>query len=175
MTTDMTAVPAATGDYHLSIDRETAARFRSVMQGFLAETDCCLAAVIERSGAVIVSEETKPPTRVRIPRPDSLGALVAGLFGSTQMLSRQLGDADAPEVICHGEDVHVFLAPLSEEFALMAVFTNRVSVGMIRIQAKQAAESLRGDLSRVLRHATTMAPSTGQMIDEFETPFSRYR
>jgi predicted regulator of Ras-like GTPase activity (Roadblock/LC7/MglB family) len=175
MPADSTNVPAATGDYHLNLTREVADRLRLTMKEFLLETECRLGAVIERSGAVIVSEQNAQAAG-RVPRADSLGALAAGLFGSTQVLASQLGETEAPEVICHGSGLHIFLSPISEEFALLAVFPNRVAVGLVRLQAKRAAAQILADLRTIQRNRTTYAPSTGPVRDEagLENPFLRY-
>ena len=62
-------VPASSGDYHLNITTETAREFRSMMRRFLAETECEVVALIERSGAVI-GNELKPNAAQAAPDPD---------------------------------------------------------------------------------------------------------
>lgn len=172
---DCTSVPSASGDYHLNLSREVAERLRLTMKEFLLETECRMGAVIERSGAVIVSEQNANAAG-RAPRADSLGALAAGLFGSTQALAAQLGETAAPEVICHGSELHIFLSPINEDFALLAVFPNRVAVGLVRLQAKRAAGQILSDLRTIQRNRTTYAASTGAAGEsaELENPFLRY-
>jgi predicted regulator of Ras-like GTPase activity (Roadblock/LC7/MglB family) len=168
-------VPASSGDYQLNLTTESAKRFREAMRSFLDETGCSLGAIIERSGAVIVSEQRPPGNGTKLPRPDSIGALAAGLFASTQMLAGQIGESDSPEVICHGRELHLFVAPLTEEFALLAVFPNRVAVGLIRLQAKKVAAGIMADLRQIIRNVTTLAPSSGSPSpEERENPFLRY-
>lgn len=176
MAADPSNVLSSSGDYHLNLTSDTAARFRELMQEFLDETDCSLAAVIERSGAVIASVEGTPARGVRVPRPDSLGVLTAGLFASTQMMATQMGEDSAPEVLCHGEDLHVFVAPISEEFALLTVFPDRVAVGLVRLHARKVGKSMMEDLSQIVRSQTTLAPSTGAVTesDESDGPFMRF-
>jgi len=177
MSTESTSVPSASGDYHLNLTQEAAEKFRLAMKEFLVATECRMSAVIERSGAVIVSEQNSQAGG-RAPRPDSLGALAAGLFGSTQMLAAQLGEAGPPEVICHGEELHIFLAPISDEFAILAVFPDRVAVGLIRLEAKRAANRILGDLRAIQRNRTTYVAATGAAQDndgdDLENPFLRY-
>lgn len=169
------SVPSSSGDYQLNLTTETAKRFREVMRCFLEETGCSVGAIIERSGAVIVSEQQSPGNGTKLPRPDSMGVLAAGLFATTQMLAGQIGESDSPEVLCHGKDLHIFVAPLSEEFALLAVFPNRVAVGLIRLQAKRVAAAIMADLRQIIRNVTTLAPSSGSASgEERENPFLRY-
>jgi predicted regulator of Ras-like GTPase activity (Roadblock/LC7/MglB family) len=169
------SVPASSGDYQLNLTTDSAKRFREAMHGFLDETGCSLGAIIERSGAVIVSEQRPPGNGAKLPRPDSIGVLAAGLFASTQMLAGQIGESEAPEVICHGRDLHVFVAPLSQEFALLAIFPNRVAVGLIRLQAKRVAAGIMADLRQIIRNVTTLAPATGAApVEDRENPFLRY-
>lgn len=172
---DFSSVPAASGDYHLNLTREVAERLRLTMKEFLLETECRVGAVIERSGAVIVSEQNAGATG-RVPRADSLGALAAGLFGSTQVLASQLGENEAPEVICHGQGLHIFLSPINEDYALLAVFPNRVAVGLVRLQAKKAAAQILSDLGTIQRNRTTYAATTGAAAESggLENPFLRY-
>jgi len=173
--TDPSTVPASSGDYQLNLTTESAKRFREAMRGFLEETGCSMGAVIERSGAVIVSEQRPPGNGAKLPRPDSIGVLAAGLFATTQMMAGQIGEEHAPEVVCHGKDLHIFVAPLSQEFALLAVFPNRVAVGLIRLQAKKVAAGMMADLRQIIRNVTTLAPSSGSPVSEDrENPFLRY-
>lgn len=172
---EFTSVPSASGDYHLNLTRDVAERLRLTMKEFLLETECRVGAVIERSGAVIVSEQNAQAGG-RVPRADSLGALAAGLFGSTQALAAQLGEEEAPEVICHGSGLHIFLSPVNADFALLAVFPNRVAVGLVRVQAKRAAAQILADLGTIQRNRTTYAAATGAAAEEapVENPFLRY-
>jgi predicted regulator of Ras-like GTPase activity (Roadblock/LC7/MglB family) len=172
---DPTAVPASSGDYQINLTSDSARRFREAMCLFLDETGCSLGAVIERSGAVIVTEQRAPGNGVKLPRADAMGALAAGLFATTQMLSQQIGEPEAPEVICHGRDLHLFMAPLSAEFAVLAVFPNRVAVGLIRLQARKLAAGIVADLGRVIRNVTVFAPASGAPAgEERENLFLRY-
>jgi len=173
--TEPSTVPSSSGDYQLNLTTESAKRFRDVMRGFLDETGCSMGAVIERSGAVIVSEQRAPGNGVKLPRADSVGALAAGLFASTQMLAKQVGEPEPPEVICHGRDLHIFVAPLTAEFALLAVFPNRVAVGLIRLQARKVAAAIIADLGQIIRNVTVLAPASGSPSgEERENLFLRY-
>jgi hypothetical protein len=97
------------------------------------------------------------------------------LEASTQMLAGHIGESESPEVICHGRDLHVFVAPLSQEFALLAIFPNRVAVGLIRLQAKRVAAGIMADLRQIIRNVTTLAPATGAPpVEDRENPFLRY-
>ncbi|MEM1296648.1 MAG: hypothetical protein AAGH89_14870 [Verrucomicrobiota bacterium] len=166
-------VPASSGDYHLNITTETAREFRGMMRRFLAETECEVVALIERSGAVIVNE-LKPNAAKAAPDPDSLGVLVAGLFATTQMIAGQLGEESSPEVMCHGEGCHLLVHPVSEEFALLAAFREGVAVGVVRLHAKQVSESMLGHLGQIMRsRATYSAPNEG-VTESSDGPFLQY-
>ncbi len=173
MTADPNSVLASSGDYHLNITTEVAREFREVLRHFLGETECEIVALIERSGAVIVNE-TSPKATGRIPQPDSLGVLVAGLFASTQMIAAQLGERQAPEVLCHGDECHLLVHPVSEEFALLAAYREGVAVGVVRLHARQAAERIVGRLGQIMRSRATYAPTTGGGGEGAEGPFLRY-
>jgi hypothetical protein len=71
--------------------------------------------------------------------------------------------------------LHIFLAPLSDDFALLAVFPNRVAVGLIRFQAKKVAAGITADLGQILRNVTVLAPASGApQTGERENLFLRY-
>lgn len=170
------SVLAQSGDYHLNLTTKLAEGFRSCLRDFLSETDCQMVALIERSGAVIVSEQKEDAAG--LPRGDSLGVLVAGLFAATQMMADMLGNGeDAPEVFCHGTNQHVFLAPVSAEFALIAVFREGVAVGVVRMHAKEAAEKMLGDLRQVVKSRTAYSNSESESSGGGigDGPFSRYK
>ncbi len=172
---DPSTVLSSSGDYQINLTSASATLFREALRGFLDETGCSLGAVIERSGAVLSSEQRPPGNGAKLPRADSIGVLAAGLFASTQMMAEQLGEGDAPEVVCHGKSLHIFVAPLSREFALLAIFPDRVAVGVVRLQAKRLAAAVLPELRQVIRNVTTLAPSTGSPAPgPVEGPFLRY-
>ncbi|MEO0445126.1 MAG: hypothetical protein AAF191_03505 [Verrucomicrobiota bacterium] len=172
-------VISASGDYELRLTQEISDRLGSLMRAFLADTDCRIAAVIERSGAVLVSEVNEAVSG-RVPRTDSLGVLSAGLFGATQMLASQLGEGESPEVVCHGSELHMFLAPITSDFAILAAFPDRVSVAIVRMEAKKVAEQIRVDLVEVVEDRGETPPGSAAaggpvMVDgDPENPFLRY-
>ena len=169
------SILATSGDYNLNITSETSALFREVLHRFLNATECEMVILIERSGAVIVSEENEK-AKAGLPRTDSLGVLAAGLYGATQMMAGQLEDENAPEVFCHGSQQHIYLTPVSEEFALVTVFREGVAVGIVRLNARKAAMELVDNLGQVVKNKTTYAPATGNVEEsgDDEGPFSRY-
>ncbi len=172
------SVLAQSGDYHLNLTTELAQTFRASLQHFLVETECQMVALIERSGAVIVSEQSESASG--LPRGDSLGVVVAGLFAAAQMMADMLGGDETPEVCCHGKSQHVILTPISDEFALIAVFRDFIAVGAVRYQADKVAEKLKDDLRKVVKSHTAYSrgaaegnegEGAGPMTDG---PFSRY-
>ena len=116
-----------------------------------------MVALIERSGAVIANEQAKG---ANVPRADSLGVLSAGLFASTQMMAEQLGEEESPEIFCHGKQHNIFVAPVSAEFALLALFPEGVAVGAVRLHARKAAQTMRNDLQQVVRNRTSYSPTS---------------
>jgi hypothetical protein len=71
--------------------------------------------------------------------------------------------------------MHMFVAPLSPEFALLAVFPNRVAVGLIRLQARKVAAGIMADLGQIIRNVTVLAPASGSPpSEERENLFLRY-
>jgi len=169
------SVLAQSGDYHLNLTTELAQTFRACLKEFLVETDCQMVALIERSGAVIVSEQSD--TAAGLPRGDSLGVVVAGLFAATQMMADMLGGEEAPEVCCHGKAQHVFLTPVSAEFALIAVFRDYIAVGAVRHEALKVAEKLKNDLRQVVKSHTAYSRAAEGGDDAAamsDGPFSRY-
>jgi len=174
MQTEPVSVLATSGDYHLNITSESAQIFREALKGFLQETEGNLVALIERSGAVIVSEENRA-NNVKMPRADTLGVLVAGLYSATQMMAGQLGEASTPEVFCHGPTLNIYLTPVSEEFALYSVFREGVAVGVIRLHARRVAKAILNDLGAIVSNRTTLAATAGNGERvSVSGPFSRY-
>lgn len=176
MASELNPIVSSSGDYHLNLTSETAAAFKEAMSCFLKESGCSMGAIIERSGAIIVSETglvNRPPTAVSL---ETLGVLSAGLFASTQMIAEKLGEENSPEVICHGEESHVFVAPISEEFAVLAVFPDRVAVGLVRMHAKAIAQQVIPVLRQVMKSSTTFSTATGAVVpsDQIEAPFLQY-
>lgn len=169
------SVLATSGDYHLSLTSESAGRFRGALKEFLRQSECEFVALIEHSGAVLLHESSPAAAAAaRRPNPDTLGVLAAGLFGSTQMLARELGESGAPEVFCHGAGRHFFVCPVSETFALLAVFDETVVVGVVRLNAHRAAAIISASLKEVVKSRTGYGEVSSIPTAPAENPFLRY-
>jgi hypothetical protein len=92
------------------------------------------------------------------------------------MMAEQIGEDGAPEVLCHGRELHIFVSPLTREFALLAMFPDRVAVGLVRLQGKKLGSMIGPELRQVIRNVTTLAPATGssQGGERVDSPFLRY-
>lgn len=178
-----TSVLGPSGDYHLNLTSESAGQFEGVLDEFLRQTEADSVALIEHSGAVLSYKAGPAAAGSQQPDTQTIGVLAAGLFGSTQMMAQQLGETGAPEVFCHGAGKHFFCCPVNDNFALMTIFGPNVAVGIIRLNAQRAVETISNSLQQVVRSRTGYGQVTPAVpaaspapapAEAAEGPFMRY-
>ena len=75
---------------------------------------------------------------------------------------------------------HFFVCPVSDNFALLAVFDNNVAVGVVRLNAHRAAETILNSLQEVVKSRTgygqadPAAVSNATVAAAADSPFLKY-
>ena len=149
--------------YDVAIHEEAARRITAVLVHFLGESAALDALLIDRSGQLLVrGAASRPLDDV------SLSALAAGAFSSTAAMARILGEPEFTVLFHQGTRESIHVAAVDDQAILLAIFDGQTTVGMVRLFAKEATESIgailaeaRGRPSRTGVLAAPLGPDEG--------------
>jgi predicted regulator of Ras-like GTPase activity (Roadblock/LC7/MglB family) len=77
-------------------------------------------------------------------KPDiySLAALAAGNYGAVEAMANIIGEDDFSLLFHKGKDLNIHFKTLSNEFLLISIFANVLSLGFLRLIVAEAAEKI---------------------------------
>jgi predicted regulator of Ras-like GTPase activity (Roadblock/LC7/MglB family) len=128
--------------YDVAIHEEAARRIGGVLSHFLSESGAIDALLVDRSGQLMVRGGA-----ARALDDVSLSALAAGAFSSTAAMARILGEPEFTVLFHQGTRESIHVAAVDDRAILLAIFDGQTTVGMVRLFAKEAAESIGSILS----------------------------
>jgi len=122
----------------------------------LAQIEGCLQRVLEKSGAhdILLVKSSGQLLCVcgdqSYEDSEAMAALAAANFGATAAIAQMLGEERFSLLFHRGIKEHIHFAPMGDDYLLVTVFDNRVSLGLIRLHAEQATRRLIQILETVL-------------------------
>ncbi|MFH1138498.1 MAG: roadblock/LC7 domain-containing protein [Pseudomonadota bacterium] len=72
----------------------------------------------------------------------SLAALAAGNFGAVSSMAQLLGEEDFSLLFHKGQKEHIHFSKVSNEFLLITIFGNDISLGFLRLKVGESTEKL---------------------------------
>ncbi len=97
--------------------------------------DCCL--FIDRSGNLIISRGD--PVSMDTP---ALAALTAANFGATEEIARIIGEKNFTLLFHKGEKENVHFSKVGEDFILITIFGQDISLGLVRLKVDEASKAI---------------------------------
>jgi predicted regulator of Ras-like GTPase activity (Roadblock/LC7/MglB family) len=97
--------------------------------------------LIDRSGQLIAHHGNTPGIDML-----SLSALTAANFGATAEIARMLGEEEFTILFHKGRSENVYFSAIGEHVIMVALFDDRTSLGLIRLQINKIV----GELSKIL-------------------------
>jgi len=114
------------------------------LDGFCAQTGVAFCALVDESGAVISSASPRGLAPRNMPE---IGAIAAGAFGATALLSQKLGESGYHGLYQAGKRWHYFLSPVTGDAFLLCVFDGETPVGLVRAGAERDRDALAAALA----------------------------
>jgi predicted regulator of Ras-like GTPase activity (Roadblock/LC7/MglB family) len=101
---------------------------------------------------------------------NALCAVAAGEFSATSELAKMIGQSDSFRYLYHeGPESNVYICRVNPDFFLVVVFDHSVALGMVRVFARKAIESLAD-----VKQTGLEAPGPESFLDvEFSTLLGR--
>jgi predicted regulator of Ras-like GTPase activity (Roadblock/LC7/MglB family) len=126
------------------IYEEDARELAQRLDAFLKASRSSLVILIDRSGQVIAE---RGYSRKR--DAEELAALAAAAFAATEQVARLIGE-NAFSVLFHqGEERNIHLSVVGESALMLTAFDDRTTLGLVRLYASEAAQSLLPVVQRI--------------------------
>jgi predicted regulator of Ras-like GTPase activity (Roadblock/LC7/MglB family) len=93
--------------------------------------------LIDRSGQLIAHEGNTPEIDII-----SLSALTAANFGATAEIARMLGEEEFTLLFHKGRCENVYFSAIGEHVIMVALFDDKTSLGLIRLQINKIVDEL---------------------------------
>ena len=122
---------------NLILTREHVRRLEQILREELLDNGVDHAFVVESSGNLI-TESGKFPIEDILP----LAALSAANFGATESIARLIGAEDFSLLYQKGEKENIHSSRIDKDFFLVTLFSNEVSLGLVRLGSSKAAEKM---------------------------------
>jgi predicted regulator of Ras-like GTPase activity (Roadblock/LC7/MglB family) len=92
----------------------------------------------------------------------ALAALVAGMFSATREVARLVGEQQFSILLQQGEKRHIHISLILDSHMLVVVFEDYRRIGLVRHEARQAAEKIVTEMER--------SPQQGSQSEVIGTP-----
>jgi predicted regulator of Ras-like GTPase activity (Roadblock/LC7/MglB family) len=99
--------------------------------------------VIDNAGCLIVSVGNKPSLDVT-----SLAAVAAANYAATQQIARLIGEQDFVLLFYKGDNESFHFTRVGEEYIIITIFENSLSLGLLRLKIAEAAGVLEKKLPK---------------------------
>ena len=93
--------------------------------------------LIDRSGQLIAQHGSTPGIDIV-----SLSALTAANFGATAEIARMLGEEEFTLLFHKGKNENVYFSAIGEDVIMVALFDDKTSLGLIRLQINKIIDEL---------------------------------
>ena len=129
--------------HDLILEQEDAILLDQCLIRFVEDTGVRIAMLMGRDGYPLAKQGDW--ARVEV---DSLCALSVGAFASSEALARLAGEETFNSIYHQGVRSHVYISLVGESHLLLTVFDYNASAPLVRLQARVAAETIIGTLTR---------------------------
>jgi predicted regulator of Ras-like GTPase activity (Roadblock/LC7/MglB family) len=142
---------------NMVIDEETSASITKVLKQLVRETHASSGMVLDRPGQVIVYEGDSYRTEQM-----SLGALVAGTYGSTRQMAKILGEANFRTLVQEGAKEKIFTEAVGDHWLVSIIFDRNTHLGLVKMLSSRATL----DLGEILVRAIERSKSRPKFRDQ---------
>jgi predicted regulator of Ras-like GTPase activity (Roadblock/LC7/MglB family) len=114
-------------------------RIENVLEAGMIDKGVSCVLLIDMAGNIIANLDDGKK------KPDiySLAALAAGNYGAVEAMANIIGEDDFSLLFHKGKDVNIHFKTLSNEFLLISIFANVLSLGFLRLIVAEAVEKIK--------------------------------
>ncbi len=129
----------------LIVGEEEAGMITKCLTRLMDETGATYSMVIDRAGQILSSEGEFHKGEMM-----HLGALLAGSYASSREMARLLREDNFRVLVQEGTREKIFTETVEDRWLLVVVFDHQAHLGLVKVLAKRATQSLTGILQLVI-------------------------
>jgi len=114
-------------------------RLQQVLRKLRVESDASVVLLVDKNGQRIASVGDVEALDMT-----ALASLTAGNVAATDGLARILGEREFSVLLHEGEKENIHVSIVARRVILVVIFSNRSSLGLVRLRVRQAAAELDG-------------------------------
>lgn len=122
-----------------TLEQEHVDSIDEILQDYLPEVGVHCVVLIDMAGNIIAEYESGETTH-DVP---ALAALSAANFGAVNAMAKIVGEEEFSLLFNKGEKENIHFSKVMDEFLLVCVFANEVSLGLLRLKIAKAIEKIR--------------------------------
>jgi predicted regulator of Ras-like GTPase activity (Roadblock/LC7/MglB family) len=124
------------------------------LQGFLRDSNARCALLVDRTGQLVATVGEPPQFD-----PTAFASLTAADFSANDQLAKMIGEAEFASLVHQGERESMFLADIARRVILVVLFDQRATLGLVKLKAKGAVESLNRVFEEMFNRVGPGAPT----------------
>jgi len=131
------------------IYEEDARELAQRLDAFLRASRSSLVILIDRSGQIIAERGYSRKRDV-----EELAALAAAAFAATEQVAKLIGETSFSVLFHQGEERNIHLSVVGDAALMLTTFDDRTTLGLVRLYAGDAAQSLMPVMQRIRSRST---------------------
>jgi len=132
---------------NLVVGEEESAMIQKCLQRLMDETGATYCMLLDRAGQVLAWEGDALEAEML-----HLGALLAGTYASSREMARLLKEDNFRVLVQEGMKEKIFTETVEDRWLLVVVFDHQAHLGLVKVLAKRATQSLSTILQLVVEH-----------------------
>jgi predicted regulator of Ras-like GTPase activity (Roadblock/LC7/MglB family) len=130
---------------NLVVGEEESAMIQKCLQRLMDETGATYSMLLDRAGQVLAWEGDALQAEMM-----HLGALLAGTYASSREMARLLKEDNFRVLVQEGMKEKIFTETVDDRWLLVVVFDHQAHLGLVKVLAKRATQSLSTILQLVI-------------------------
>lgn len=130
---------------NLIVGPEESAMIQKCLERLMDETGATYSMLLDRAGQVLAWQGSGHQAEMM-----HLGALLAGTYASSQEMARLLNEENFRVLVQEGMKEKIFTETVEGRWLLVIVFDHQAHLGLVKVLAKRATESLSSVLHLVI-------------------------
>lgn len=135
---------------NLIVGAEESSLIQKCLDRLMDETGATYSMVLDRAGQVLAWEGDRHQAEMM-----HLGALLAGTYASSQEMARLLKEENFRVLVQEGLKEKIFTETVEGRWLLVVVFDHQAHLGLVKVLAKRATETLTSILHLVIERNDT--------------------
>ncbi len=122
-----------------ALGQEELDAMNAILKDTLFEDGVHCVCLIDMAGNIVVSLEREENTRDI----HALAALSAGNFGAVNSMAKIIGEQEFSLLFHKGDNVSIHFSKVLEDFLLITIFGQEISLGFLRLKVAEATDKIR--------------------------------